>query len=219
MMDKLLLSTTDEIVQALSITDEVISKLIKKIGNLDIALRKNYFESLVMSIIGQQLSSKAAGTIRSRVKMLCPDISPQQLRAISMEQLRSAGVSRAKITYIHDLCDKMTAGEIVFGELDKLNNDAVIKTLTKVKGIGKWTAEMFLIFSLGRTNVLSFADAGLQRAAKWLYDIPYRPDGKYLEQKGDLWSPYQSIASLYLWEAIDCGFVDSGKTSDELLNG
>jgi DNA-3-methyladenine glycosylase II len=151
--------------------------------------------------------------------MLCPEFTPEHVKQIPVEHLREAGVSRPKIAYIHDLCAKIESNELDFDGIHQLDNQEIIKKLTSVKGIGKWTAEMFLIFSLGRTDVLSLADVGLQRAAKWLYSgMPVDAPDKYLEQYGPKWHPYESIVSLYLWEAVDRGYVDSGKSIDELYD-
>jgi DNA-3-methyladenine glycosylase II len=198
----------DETVQFLRSADERLGVLIDKIGSVSYSINDNHFERLAMSIIGQQLSPKAAGTIAGRVRELCPEFTPSAISQVSTENLRTAGLSGAKVSYIRDLCEKITENQLPFHLFDQFDNDAVIQALTSVKGIGKWTSEMFLIFSLGRTDVLSFGDAGLQRAAKWLYAID-RPDGKYLEQYGHKWAPYRSIASLYLWEAIDSGLIQS----------
>ena len=117
-----------------------------------------------------------------------------------------------------DLAGKVKEGRIAFETFEAMDNRQIIDILTRVKGIGKWTAEMFLIFSLGRPNVLSLGDFGLKRAVKWLYQMEDRADGKYLEQHAEKWDPYQSVVSLHLWKAIDLGFVDSGKSPEELLH-
>lgn len=199
--------------------DEKLGVLFRLVGDVEFQPRGRPFESLVLSILGQQLSVKAAATIKKRVQDLCAggEITPDGILALSFCQLREAGVSAAKISYIFDLAEKVKDGQIDFATLVKLENQEIISVLTRVKGIGKWTAEMFLIFSQGRPNVLSTGDFGLQRAVKWLYQMEDRADGKYLQQHGDKWDPYQSIVSLYLWKAIDLGFVDSGKRPEELL--
>ncbi len=196
--------------------DPILSDLIRMIGELSIPVTTHYFENLVMSIIGQQLSSKAAATIKSRVKMLLSEITPQTLLKTEEESLRKVGVSYAKIAYIKDLSTKIANKELDLDTLPLLDDPDVIKKLTQVKGIGKWTAEMFLIFSLARLDVVSVGDAGLQRAARWLYDLPERKDGNYLAEHIHKWTPYCSIAALYLWEAIDRGYLDSGKKISEL---
>ena len=104
----------------------------------------------------------------------------------------------------------MITGEVTLDNLQDLDNTELLKQLTSVKGIGAWTAEMFLIFTLGRPDVMSIGDAGLQRAAKWLHTLADRKDGNYLGEIAPNWAPYRSFASLYLWRAIDMGYVDSG---------
>ncbi|NRR23309.1 DNA-3-methyladenine glycosylase [Brevibacillus sp. MS2.2] len=196
--------------------DTTICKLINHIGPLTLKTSENHLEALVMSIIGQQLSAKAASTIRQRVKMLCGEITPERVLRTPFENFRNAGVSRTKIEFIFDLCKKVHSNEISFANFHSQENETVINSLTSVKGIGKWTAEMFLIFSLGRLNVLSLGDAGLQRATKWLYQLDDRPKNKYMEEVSINWHPYYSIVSLYLWESIDLGFVDHFPTIEDV---
>ncbi|KQL49602.1 hypothetical protein AN963_07685 [Brevibacillus choshinensis] len=205
-----------KVIVSICTQDSTICKLINKIGPLTLKTNGNYLEALVMSIIGQQLSAKAASTIRQRVKMLCGEITLERVLHTPIENFRNAGVSRAKIEYIFDLCNKVHTNEISFTSFHLLENEAVINLLTSVKGIGRWTAEMFLIFSLGRLNVLSLGDAGLQRATKWLYQLEDRPKNKYMEDISGNWHPYYSIVSLYLWESIDQGFVDNFPTIDDV---
>ncbi|MEF3302482.1 DNA-3-methyladenine glycosylase family protein [Paenibacillus sp. GYB003] len=208
-----------ESVRLLCESDPILKDLIHLIGDVEHKSDVDYFESLAMSIIGQQLSSKAAATIRNRVQCLCSDkVTASSIISLSHDQLRAAGVSHAKIMYLKDLAEKVLTEQLDFSSIRDWDNEEVIKRLTEVKGIGKWTAEMFLIFALGRTNVMSYADAGLQRAAKWLYNLPEHPKSNYLQQVDHAWSPFQSVVSLYLWEAIDRGYVDSGKSLSDILD-
>lgn len=207
---------SDEIIVSICSRDTNICKLIAKIGPLTLRTNENHLEALVMSIIGQQLSAKAASTIRKRVKMLCGEITPERVLRTPIENFRNAGVSRTKIEYIFDLCNKVHSNEISFANFHSLENEMVINSLTSVKGIGRWTAEMFLLFSLGRLNVLSLGDAGLQRATKWLYQLDDRPKNKYMEEVSVNWHPYYSIVSLYLWESINLGFVDHFPTIEDV---
>lgn len=197
--------------RTLSEKDPILGKFIAVIGELELRKRDDHYRSLVSSIIGQQLSVKAAATIFGRfVELTKGDITPGKVLPIADEDLRGIGISFSKINYIKDLSQKVLDSELDLNKLDELNNEAVIAALTSVKGIGKWTAEMFLIFSLGRENVLSLLDVGLQRGAKWLYN---GEDGKkLLQEKGANWAPYQSIASLYLWEAVNRNLVTAYKT-------
>lgn len=214
---KIDLKVHDKNVQKLGQADPRLGKLISIIGGITIPLRENSFEALTKSIIGQQLSVKAAQTIYDRVEALCHEVNPESILSIEDTELRKAGVSKAKIAYIKDLSEKVLSKEMDLESLDLFGNDTVITLLTHIKGIGKWTAEMFLIFSLGRMDVLSLGDVGLQRSAKWLYILDKNEDGKKcLKEKSSFWFPYYTIASLYLWEAVNKGYVDSFGSVEEL---
>lgn len=212
------LQADDPRLAALSAADARMGALISLIGEIQTTPQGPHFSSLARSIISQQISVKAAATIRGRVLELAGELSPAALSAVNDEALREAGLSASKVAYLRDLSSKVLSSEVVFERLYEMSDSEVIQSLTSVKGIGKWTAEMFLIFGLGREDVVSIGDAGLQRAAKWLYNLEERSDRKYLQQAMNLWSPYGSIASLYLWEAINIGHVDSGQTLDQLLS-
>ncbi|RXT01548.1 DNA-3-methyladenine glycosylase 2 family protein [Ammoniphilus sp. CFH 90114] len=208
----------DEKVQRIAQADARLGQLIAVIGDLTIPLRVDPFDSLVMSIIGQLLSVKAAGTIYTRFVDLCKVVAPESILLMEDTEFRAAGLSRSKTSYIKDLSSKVISKEVDLYQLDQFSNETVIRILTSVKGVGKWTAEMFLIFSLGRLDVLSLGDVGLQRSAKWLYNLDKHEDGKAcLERKASLWFPYYTIASLYLWEAVNMGYVDSCASLEELL--
>ncbi|SDO02438.1 DNA-3-methyladenine glycosylase II [Paenibacillus sp. yr247] len=209
-METILLNKHHPAITALSQSDSKLASLIELIGDLTLTPSHVPFESLVMSIISQQLSAKAAATIKSRVKVILPIISPELVLAAEEEAIRQCGVSYPKIRYIRDLSSKVMNGEVILDNLHELDNAELLKQLTSVKGIGAWTAEMFLIFTLGRPDVMSIGDAGLQRAAKWLHTLADRKDGNYLGEIAPNWTPYRSFASLYLWRAIDSGYVDSG---------
>lgn len=184
--------------------DGRLSALIRSIGELRLGLRNDWFAALAGSIVSQQLSVKAAATIWSRVVVAAGGITPERLLALREEQFRGAGVSRPKAAYIQDLARRVSDGELDFAALTLLDDEEVVARLTRVKGVGRWTAEMFLIFSLGRPDVLSLGDAGLKRSLKWLYNDP----AAELEACGAAWRPVRSIVSLYLWEAINRGLVD-----------
>ncbi|MFD3259252.1 DNA-3-methyladenine glycosylase [Paenibacillus lentus] len=212
------LQLDDDRLAALSAADARMGALISLIGEIMTTPQGPHFASLARSIISQQISVKAAATIRGRVLELAGELSPAALSSVSDEALRGAGLSASKVVYLRDLSCKVLAGEVVLEQLHDMSDSEVVQALTSIKGIGKWTAEMFLIFGLGRENVVSTGDAGLQRAARWLYNLEERADRKYLQQVMGLWSPYGSIASLYLWEGINAGHVDSGQTLDQLLS-
>jgi DNA-3-methyladenine glycosylase II len=156
------------------------------------------FQTLARSIVGQMLSVKAADTIRGRVSEIVPHFTPYGFLSVPLEALRGAGLSTAKARCIIELATRISDGRLDFEEM-ALGSDAdAITSLTEVPGIGRWTAEMFLIFGLKRPNVLALNDTGLQRAARLLYG----QDAK-LETVGKLWQPYCSVASWYLWRHLD----------------
>jgi DNA-3-methyladenine glycosylase II len=151
--------------------------------------------------------------MRGRVQALIGTCTPNNILSRTDEELKRTGLSSSKIKYIKDLSRKVLDKELQFEGLDQLGNNEVMQRLTSVKGIGRWTAEMFLIFTFGKPDVLSLGDAGLQRAAKWLYQIE-----NALEVKGKEWAPYHSIASLYLWEAVDRGYINQFRSIDDLIH-
>jgi DNA-3-methyladenine glycosylase II len=204
------LDPDDPRVRQLCLADDRMAMLAKRIGRMDVPAREDVFATLAKSLIGQQLSVKAAETICRRVEEKCGGISPESVLSVSEEDLREAGVSRPKIGYVKGLADLVSRKELDFDSLQTLHDDRVVEALTKVKGIGRWTAEMFLIFHLGREDVLSLGDAGLRRAACWLYEQDAGSGAGILEIRSEQWKPYRSIASLYLWEAINRGHVSAG---------
>lgn len=203
----LIFKLSDPSVKQLMESDPVLAKLIKRIGNYTLELNDDYYLKLVQSIVGQQLSIKAKETIWNRVENLCKDITATEILNVSDNDLRNAGISHSKISYIKGLSEKILANDLTFKNIESLNNNGVIELLTTVKGIGKWTAEMFLIFSLGRLDVMANDDAGLKRAIKWLYNFESTPIASEMNKISECWKPYRSIASLYLWKAIDTGLI------------
>ncbi|MBE1445545.1 DNA-3-methyladenine glycosylase family protein [Paenibacillus sp. OAS669] len=197
----------------LCLQDARLAVLVRAVGPLNVPKRTDGFEYLAKSLINQQLSVKAAATICQRVEQQCGGITPDSMLAASEDILRAAGVSRPKIGYIQGLAQLVKQGEIDFAAWDGMSDEEAIEALTKIKGIGRWTAEMFLIFFMGRDNVLSMGDAGLRRAALWLYEGEKGNGAAVLEQQSLAWEPYRSIASLYLWEAINQGHVVEGPYS------
>lgn len=156
------------------------------------------FQTLTSSIISQQLSVKAADTIERRVLEIVPGFTPDGFLSVPLDALRGAGLSTAKTRYIIELSHRVNDGRLDFDALAHQPDEDVIAALVELPGIGRWTAEMFLIFGLKRPNVLALGDAGLQRAARLLYGT----DAK-LEALGGAWQPYRSVASWYLWRHLD----------------
>lgn len=184
--------------RSLSANDDVMAELIKVHGRCLLAETPyRPFQTLARSIISQQLSAKAANTIGRRVRQtLKGELSPKRIQTIPVEALRAAGLSQAKARYLRELSRMVISKELVFAKLKDKTDDEVIACLVAVSGIGRWTAEMFLIFGLKRPNVLALGDAGLRRAAKLLYE-------EDLEACQARWEPFNSVASWYLWQHLD----------------
>ncbi len=181
-------------------SDRVMAKLVRTHGNCRLAGRAfQPFHALTEAIISQQLSAKAADTIAARVAQLTarPFVASAML-AVPADSLRAAGLSSAKVRYILGLARRVEDGALNFPHLRRQTDDAVMATLTAVPGIGRWTAEMFLIFTLKRPDILSLGDAGLYRAVRQLYG-----DGADFENLAEPWRPYRSVASWYLWKHLD----------------
>lgn len=191
----------------LSEADPVLAAVIKQIGPCRLASRqrKDHLSALVGAIVSQQLSTKAATTIFDRLLGLFPDQTIGGHRAISTvddAQLRAVGLSRQKIGYLRDLCARLEDGRLRLEELDALSDEDVIERLVAVKGFGRWTAEMFLIFRLHRPDVLPVGDLGIVKAIERLYRLRKRPDARRMTKIGEPWRPYRSVASWYLWQSL-----------------
>jgi len=212
MYKEVIFKIEEECIQYLEKADPVLKKLIHVVGDYHLKLNLDYYESLLTKMIGQQLSIKAASTIYSRVKEKCQIISPEKVRLISDNELRNCGLSRQKISYIRDLTEKVLSKDLDLNTLHDESDKVIIKELTNVKGIGLWTAEMFLIFSLGRMDIFSHGDAGLKRAIHWLYKDDQHP----IDDRIYKWSPYKTIASLYLWEIVNREFITKYNDINEL---
>ena len=191
--------TVREAERHLSLSCDVMAQLLVTHGSCQLADRKfRPFHTLVTSIMSQQLSAKAADTIKQRVIEVVPTFCPSSFLAVPLKLLRKAGLSTAKARYIIELATRVNDGRLNFDTLRHQSDDDVIIALTELPGIGRWTAEMFLIFGLKRPDVLAIGDAGLQRAVRLLYC-----DTDELENVGQAWKPYCSVASWYLWKHLD----------------
>jgi DNA-3-methyladenine glycosylase II len=197
-------STQAQAVAHLSAQCEVIARLAKTYTPPIISPQphERYFEILVGSIIGQQLSVKAAATIEARLRESLPELTPQALAGKTDDQLREQGLSYSKARYILGLAEAFTQGVIVSADLAVMEASQVITALTALKGIGPWTAEMFLIFGMGHPDVWSPGDYGLKKAVEAHFG-----EGVNTTDVAARWSPYRSYAALYLWEFIDNGDV------------
>ena len=187
--------------------DPILGAAIKKIGACGMAdrQRKDHLSALVGSIVSQQLSTKAAATIFGRVLALFPDSQIPHAEAIaahSDEVLRGVGLSGQKVGYLRDLSARIVDGRLQLDELESLPDEAVIERLVAVKGFGRWTAEMFLMFRLHRPDVLPAGDLGIVVAIQRLYKLRKRPEPKRVLKIGEAWKPYRSVASWYLWQSL-----------------
>ena len=187
--------------------DPILGGAIKQIGPCGMAdrQRNDHLTALIGAIVSQQLSTKAAATIFGRFAALFPDnhvASAAAIDAIDDRTLRGGGLSGQKIGYLRDLCARIAAGRLRLDELDDLPDEAVIERLTAVKGFGRWTAEMFLMFRLHRPDVLPAGDLGIVNAIQRLYRLRKRPDAKRILRIGEAWKPYRSVASWYLWQTF-----------------
>jgi DNA-3-methyladenine glycosylase II len=183
--------------------DPRLASIIDRIGPYEFHLDEDHYEALVGSIIFQQLAGVAARAILNRFKQLFEGKIPRPREYLSTEEgrLRASGLSPQKIRYIRDLSERIEHGLLDLRKLSDLTDDEVVKELDEVKGIGRWTAEMFLIFVLGRTDVLPVDDLGLRKAAQKIYRLRKLPTKEKFEQLSRNWHPYCSIATLYLWRS------------------
>jgi DNA-3-methyladenine glycosylase II len=203
MLPSILVDATEH----LSNVDPIMGRLISQIGSCSVYRRsRSHFDVLASSIVGQQLSAKAAGTIRAR---LCGIFGhPRPFRPIDFvnadrASLRSAGLSGAKARYVTHLAEGIISSRLCFRSLREAEDEVVIKTLSELPGIGRWTAEMFLIFGMRRSDIFSMADAGLRRAVQVLYGNGRQLSDNRIHRISTRWAPYRSVASWYLWRSLD----------------
>ncbi len=191
----------------LSKTDPKLAPIIVEAGLCTTRPHRNYYQALVGEIIGQQLSVKAADSIRKRFEELFGGIFPEPNAILrkSVEELRGVGLSYAKANYICDLAQHVVDGKIKFDHMDNLSNQEIIAELIDVKGIGEWTAHMFLMFCMARTDILATGDLGIRNAVKKLYDFEKIPSPDEIKQVAEEnnWHPYESVACWYLWHSLD----------------
>ena len=197
--------TKPDPIELLSKQDLILGRLIKSIGNYSIQIHDNLFESLLKSIVYQQLAGSAANAIYSRFLQYYGDTlpTPEQIISTSNTVLRfTIGLSFKKIEYIKNLATKIASGELNIHHLPDLQDEEVITELVKVKGIGRWTAEMFLIFCLRREDVIPLDDLGVKKAIQKLYNLSELPTHEYMLEVSSRWKPYRSIATWYLWKSL-----------------
>jgi DNA-3-methyladenine glycosylase II len=182
--------------------DPVMAAVTNAIGDVRVGVQPDRFVSLASAIVGQQLSGAAASTIWRRFAALGP-VEAAAVLGLDDAALRACGLSGQKVRYVRDLAERVHTGDVDLASMDALDDDAVVAEVTRVKGVGRWTAEMFLLFSLARPDVLALDDGGLLRAAGWALELGRPATGPELAAAGEAWRPYRSVASLYLWACLD----------------
>jgi len=192
-------------IQHLKKADPVLASLIGRVGAYRMEYRDPSFETLVRSIVYQQLSGRVARVIFERIAAAVPGgkITPQAILKLTPARMRKCGLSKQKTAYIRDLARKTARGAVDFEGLIELSDEAVIESLTQVKGIGVWTAHMFLMFALQRPNVLPTGDLGIRAAIRRAYQLEELPQAKHIEELAAPWHPYCSVASWYLWRSLE----------------
>jgi DNA-3-methyladenine glycosylase II len=201
---------SDTATEHLRAADPVLRDLIDRIGPLDEEARRrgrpdDAYGALLRAIVGQQLSTRAARAIYARVLDLFGGRVPKpaELMAIEPDVLRAAGLSRAKVAYLRDLAQRVETGQLEIDHLTDLPDDEVSAQLLAVKGLGRWTVDMFLMFHLRRPDVVASGDLGIRRAVELAYGLPARPSIAEVERIAEPWRPYRTTACVYLWESLD----------------
>lgn len=195
----------DGALRHLKAADPILGSIIDRLGPVEYQVDADLWRSLIGSIVGQQLSLAAARTIRGRIAALGKDgfPTPGEILGVQAEVLRGCGLSRAKVIYVQDAAARFREGEMVPAAIRRLDDEEVIESLMRIKGVGRWTAEMVLIFCLARPDVLSVDDLGIRVAAQRAFDLPERPGRAELQEIGQKWRPFRSFASLYLWRSLE----------------
>jgi DNA-3-methyladenine glycosylase II len=194
----------------LAAADPVMAKLIERLGERSAARRRrgepkpDAYGALLRTVVGQQLSSKAARTIYGRILDLFggKTPTPEQILAASESDLRGAGLSGRKVEYIRDLAAHVQSGELELDRLGELSDEEVIEEIVAVRGLGRWSAEMFLLFHLERPDIIAGGDLGIRKAIQLSYGMDEMPTPDQVEEIGERWSPNRSLASIYLWESL-----------------
>ena len=190
--------------------DKNMQVLIKKFGRPDFNQGQDYFQSLLRSIVFQQLSGKAAQTIYERLVNLIPKTSnlcPNEVLKLNKVEMRKAGLSFQKINYVRNLADYFENNSFQKKDVERMTDEEISKELTQIKGIGQWTVDMFLIFTLNRTDILPFTDLGIQKGIMKILNMKNMPSKKEMEICSKKWRPYRTIACWYLWRLVDEKFT------------
>ena len=185
-------------------SDPVLAGIIERVGTYRIEYREPEFPTLVRSIVYQQLNGKAAFTILSRLLSAMPDgLTPDAILSLTPEKMRALGLSGQKTAYIRDLAERTRTGNLDFARFVRMNDEDVVEHLTQVKGVGVWTAHMFLIFALRRPDILPTGDLGVRAAIKKAYRLRQLPKPEKMEKIAKRWHPYCSVAAWYFWRSLD----------------
>jgi 3-methyladenine DNA glycosylase/8-oxoguanine DNA glycosylase len=203
--------------------DPLIRRVIDLAGPLEIEARRGAFKSLGRAIFFQQLAGAAARAIMLRVLTLLETneedwFAPSTLLTVSDDDLRAAGLSRQKIAYFRDLSDKFHSGELSEDDFEHLDDEAVIEKASSVKGIGRWTAEMFLMFTLGRPDVLPVLDLGVQKGMQVTYGLDSMPKPEVMREIAEPWRPYRSVGTWYMWRALGVDVPEQGRGYKKPVN-
>lgn len=187
-----------------------MKRIIKQVGPFTGKTTRNRFAALVKSIVSQQISTSAARTILGRLHEAVVEnpgptfsVTPADFAGMTPEQLRTAGLSNQKAKYVFDLADKVNDGTVDLKSIHRLDDEQAIECLIQVKGIGRWTAQIFLMFCLGRMDILPSDDLGIKNAVQRAYNLQTLPKPNAVDEIGKAWRPYASVASWYLWRSID----------------
>lgn len=185
-------------------SDKILASIITRVGAYKITYREASFEALARAIVFQQLNGTAARTIYGRLEEAAGGkVTPAAIQNLSVGEMRRAGLSKQKIGYIRDLAEHALSGKVDFANLSQMTDEEVIVALTDIKGIGEWTAHMFLIFALRRPNVLATGDLGVRTAIQRAYKRRKLPSPKEMEKIAACWHPYRSVACWYLWRSLE----------------
>ena len=184
--------------------DPKFAVIIKEVGDYNVKITRNRYQSLIEAIVTQQLSGSAANSIMKKFRKLYQSKFPKPIDVAKTtdSKLRSTGLSRMKISYVKGLSKKIESGELNMQKISKLSDDEIISKLTEVRGVGRWTAEMFLIFSLGRLDVLPVGDLGLRKGVQLMFSLKELPKAEQIEQLAQKWRPYRTVATWYLWKSL-----------------
>lgn len=186
-------------------SDPVLAEVIRRVGPFELQPKRGRFQSLVRSILAQQISTAVARSMLRKLQArLAPSrLSPESLGQLSFDDLRAIGLSRQKASYLQDLTEKVLDGTVRLHRVHRLSDEEIIDELIQIKGIGRWTVQMFLIFCLGRPDVFAPDDFGLRSAIQKLYDLPELPKRSEAEEIAAPWRPHGTVASWYLWRSLE----------------